>query len=146
MLDLKGGLLVQFSSILDGCDGEVARLKFMTTKKGGFIDSVLDRYGDSVIILGLCFGYWSLTGSVLVWVAGFGAVVGSIVFSYTNARHENMFHGKGSAGLPVRRDVRLFVIMLGALTAQVLAILVLLAIVTNVENIRRIVIVGSRGF
>jgi CDP-L-myo-inositol myo-inositolphosphotransferase len=39
-----GGILVQLSSIIDGCDGEVARLKLMQTKYGGWFDAVLDTW------------------------------------------------------------------------------------------------------
>ncbi len=143
---VTGGVLVQLSSILDGCDGEVARLKFMKTERGGFMDSVLDRYADSIIIFGLCYGYWSFSGNALVWPVGFGALIGTLVFSYTNARHEATFEEKGSMGIPIRRDVRLFIIMVGAFTTQVLATLLLLAILTNAEIVRRIVVVGIRDF
>ncbi len=47
-----GGLLVQLSSIIDGCDGEVARLKLIESKYGGWFDAVMDRYADAIIILG----------------------------------------------------------------------------------------------
>jgi len=141
---LIGGFLVQLSSILDGCDGEVARLKFMKTRRGGFIDSVLDRYADSLIIFGLCYGYWLVTGNILIWLAGFGALIGTLVFSYTNARHEAEFEAIGRKGIPIRRDMRLFIIMIGAFLNQVLATLILIAILTNVENLRRIAVTSSQ--
>jgi len=37
-----GALLVQLQSILDGCDGEIARLKFKSSKIGEWLDNVLD--------------------------------------------------------------------------------------------------------
>lgn len=141
---LIGGILVQLSSILDGCDGEVARLKFMKTNRGGFIDSVLDRYADSLIIFGLCYGYWLVTGNSLIWLAGFGALIGTLVFSYTNARHEEEFETTVRKGIPIRRDIRLFIIMIGALLNQVLVTLILIAILTNAENLRRITITSSQ--
>ncbi|GAF96794.1 unnamed protein product, partial [marine sediment metagenome] len=49
---VTGGFLAQLSSILDGCDGEIARLKFKQSKFGGYLDRILDRYADSLIILG----------------------------------------------------------------------------------------------
>lgn len=41
---ILGGILAQASSIIDGCDGEVARLKFLTTDYGAFVD-ILDKAG-----------------------------------------------------------------------------------------------------
>ncbi len=55
--NIIGGLLVQLSSIVDGIDGSLARLKGMTSAFGGFLDSVLDRYADILIVLGLT--WWS---------------------------------------------------------------------------------------
>lgn len=139
------GILVQLSSILDGCDGELARLKFMESEKGRFMDSVLDRYADAFIVIGLCYGYWNLTGNSFVWLAGFWALTGSIVFSYTNARYESVFEREGNARIPVRRDLRLFLIMMGALSNQVLITLLALAVLTNAEIVRRVISSGYRS-
>ena len=46
---------MQLSSILDGCDGEVARLKHLQSKMGDYFDAVLDRYADSLMFAGLSF-------------------------------------------------------------------------------------------
>lgn len=50
-----GGLLLHLSSVLDGCDGEVARLKYQTSKLGAWLDTVLDDI--STVFLALCLGY-----------------------------------------------------------------------------------------
>lgn len=57
--NIVAGLLAQLSSIVDGVDGSLARLKDMTSEFGGFLDSVLDRYADILIILGLTLWSWS---------------------------------------------------------------------------------------
>lgn len=135
-----GGILVQVSSIIDGCDGEVARLKFLTTDYGAFVDSTLDRYADAMIILGLIFGYWMLHGSISVWIIGFFALLGSFLISYTAARYESIFEKsfKGKGGMSIGRDMRLFMIMIGAFLNQVLGLMLLLAILTNIEVVRRV--------
>nr|AAU82725.1 glucose-1-phosphate thymidylyltransferase [uncultured archaeon GZfos19C7]QNO53526.1 bifunctional IPC transferase and DIPP synthase [Methanosarcinales archaeon ANME-1 ERB6] len=139
-----GGILAQASSIIDGCDGEVARLKFLITDYGAFVDSILDRYADAIIILGLIFGYWRLKVGISVWTIGLFAVLGSFMISYTNARYEGVFEKPGGGrGIPVRRDMRLFIIMVGAFLNQVLALLLLLAILTNVEVVRRVLSIKS---
>ena len=137
-----GGILVQMASIVDGCDGEIARLKFLRTDYGAFLDSVLDRYADGIMILCLIFGYWMLQshGSISVWIIGLFALVGSYMISYTNARHESIFGTpiNSKRSIPVRRDMRLFLIMIGALLNQVLIILLILAIFCNLEVFRRV--------
>src|SRR3989338_8008624 len=42
-----GGLMIQFLSIIDGCDGEIARLKFMKSFLGAWLDPIFDLYLDS---------------------------------------------------------------------------------------------------
>ncbi len=134
-----GGLLAQASSIIDGCDGEVARVKFLTTDYGAFVDSILDRYADGMLILGLILGYWLLNGGISVWIIGLFAVLGSFMMSYTNARYEGVFEKTGGGRrIPVRRDMRLFIIMIGAFMNQVLGMMLLLAILTNTEVVRRV--------
>lgn len=57
--NIIGGLLAQLSSVVDGIDGSLARLKGMSSSFGGFLDSVLDRYADILIVLGMVL--WSLS-------------------------------------------------------------------------------------
>ncbi|MBW2005204.1 MAG: CDP-alcohol phosphatidyltransferase family protein, partial [Deltaproteobacteria bacterium] len=45
-----GTLLAHLSSVIDGCDGEIARLKFQVTEFGGWFDAVLDRYADAFLL------------------------------------------------------------------------------------------------
>ncbi len=56
---LLGGLLVQFSSVVDGCDGEVARLRQIASPRGGWLDTILDRYADLAVVLAITFAYSS---------------------------------------------------------------------------------------
>lgn len=53
---LLGALLYQIASMLDGCDGEIARAKYLESKRGGQIDSFCDLVGGFVFMLGLGFG------------------------------------------------------------------------------------------
>ena len=135
-----GGIVAQVCSILDGCDGEVARLKFCQTSYGAWLDSVFDRYVDSLLILGLTWGCWRVAGDVVL-VVGLLALMGSLGVSYTRARYEGAFSSPAPTGwgLPVKRDGRLFLIMVGALLNQVLATLAILAVLTNAEVVRRLV-------
>jgi len=43
-LTIAGGFVVHAASVLDGCDGEMARLKHRATRRGAWLDTILDRY------------------------------------------------------------------------------------------------------
>ena len=139
--NIVAGLLVQLSSIVDGIDGSLARLKGMTSGFGGFLDSVLDRYSDILIVLGLTL--WSLSHEVYpwVWLVGFLAITGTICVSYTRAcigpEHRHLF----DAGLKslASRDIRLFLIMLGAIIGQAYFCLIVIAVLTNLVVFYRLI-------
>ena len=139
--NIIAGLLVQLSSIVDGIDGSLARLKGMTSEFGGFLDSVLDRYADILIVLGLTL--WSLAHETYpgIWLAGMLAITGIICISYTRARispnHRHLFD-KGFKSL-ASRDIRLFLIMLGAVIGQAYFCLIVIAVLTNVVVFYRLI-------
>jgi CDP-L-myo-inositol myo-inositolphosphotransferase len=144
--NIIGGLLVQLSSIVDGIDGSLARMKGMASTFGGFLDSVLDRYADVLIVLGLTL--WSLFHETYaeIWLAGFLAIAflaiaGTICISYTRARidseHRHLFD-KGFKSL-ASRDIRLFLIMLGGITGQAYFCLIIIATLTNLVVFYRLI-------
>ena len=137
-----GGILAQFASIIDGCDGEVARLKFQTSNYGGWFDAVLDRYADAFLLFGLTLHtYNSNPDNLILWI-GFMAIIGSFMLSYTADKYDSLMREKISKGIRLRlgRDVRVFLIFLGAIFNQVFWVLILLAVVMNLETIRRMII------
>ncbi len=139
--NIIGGLLVQLSSIVDGIDGSLARLKGVTSEFGGFLDSVLDRYADILIVLGLTL--WSLSHETYpgIWIAGFLAIAGTICISYTRARispNHRHFFDKGLKSL-ASRDIRLFLIMLGAVIGQAYFCLIVIAVLTNLVVFYRLI-------
>jgi len=139
--NIAAGLLVQLSSIVDGIDGSLARRKGMTSEFGGFLDSVLDRYADILIVLGLTL--WSLSHETYlgIWLAGLLAITGIIGISYTRARispnHRHLFD-KGFKSL-ASRDIRLFLIMLGAVIGQAYFCLIVIAVLTNIVVFYRLI-------
>ena len=136
------------SSIIDGCDGEVARLKLKETLYGGWFDSVLDRYADAIIIFGLIYGYWTLNNDIMIWIIGFIAMIGSFLNSYTADRYDTIFKKKiinvneiiDVNEIRIGRDIRLFIIFIGVLSNQVFLTLAILAVITNFESVRRLVV------
>jgi CDP-L-myo-inositol myo-inositolphosphotransferase len=141
-----GGILVHLSSIIDGCDGEVARLKLIESKYGGWFDAVLDRYADAIIIFGMVHGHWILHNDITIWTIGFMALMGSFLNSYTADKYEVIYKKriKEINGMRMGRDSRLFLIFIGALSNQILITLVILAIISNFESIRRLVVLRFR--
>lgn len=141
--NIIGGLLAQLSSIVDGIDGSLARLKGISSTFGGFLDSVLDRYADILIILGLTL--WSVFHEAYpgIWLAGFLAIAGTGCVSYTRSlvspEHRHHFN-KGLISL-ASRDIRLFLIMLGAVTGQAYFCLIILAILTNLVVFYRVIFI-----
>jgi len=81
-----GGLLYQLSSIVDGNDGEIARLKFQGSKFGGWFDTVADDVTNLSFILGLGLGTARLTGN-LGWTvfAVVGVCMGVITVAHLYA-------------------------------------------------------------
>ena len=139
------GVVAQISSIVDGCDGEIARLRFENNPQGAFFDASLDRYSDSFIILGMTYAYWMLTGFSLVWIIGFMALLGTLINSYTAGKYKAEFQkvfGYRISKIKIGRDVRIFLIMIGSIVNQILPTLLLIALLTNLENFRRIIVLG----
>lgn len=131
-----GALLAQLSSILDGCDGEVARLKLLSSKYGGWFDQVLDRYGDLFIITGLTFHTYLLHETLAVFIIGFIAVGGKIILSYTAYVYDSVIFKHNN--FRIGRDITIFIILVGAIMNIPYITLVILAVVTNVEVCRRL--------
>jgi len=139
-----GGCLAQASSIIDGCDGEIARLKFIGTKYGGWLDSVLDRYADGLLIMGLTYYLFQLSENHgFVILIGFLALIGSFLNSYTAGKYDDFMktrtmHSRWT--IRIGRDIRTFIIFVGAVLNYPLSVLIILATITNIENFRRILL------
>jgi len=145
---LTGGILAQLSSITDGCDGEVARLKFQTSDFGRWYDAVLDRYADAFLLFGLTYYVYFPGEKFLYLLIGFFALIGSFMNSYTADKYDGLMKKRTIPGkhyFRIGRDVRLFIIFLGAVTNQPLLILLTIALLSNTENIRRIVMFYKSG-
>jgi CDP-L-myo-inositol myo-inositolphosphotransferase len=137
-----GGVLAQLASIIDGCDGEIARLKRSQSEFGGWFDAVLDRYADAVLLFGLMWHEFAATGTNLSVVLGFTAIVGSFLNSYTADKYDGLMAQRlqGASYFRLGRDVRVFIIFLGAVLNVPLFTLGVVALVMNVEVVRRIVV------
>jgi phosphatidylglycerophosphate synthase len=85
------GILAAASQILDGVDGQYARLTGRQGSAGAMLDSVLDRYGETAIVIGLVIYLARLSTPIPAWVLlvlGFLALTGSLMVSFSSARAE----------------------------------------------------------
>ena len=110
-----GGILVKLASIIDGVDGELARLYGRETRFGGFIDSTLDRLSDFIILLGITvYLYPMLLHEIILAIF---SIQGVVMVSYISHLLKN--YGVSVARLrkiiPVTRDVRLFIVFISCI-------------------------------
>jgi CDP-diacylglycerol--glycerol-3-phosphate 3-phosphatidyltransferase len=84
-----GGLMILFASLFDMVDGQVARIGNMSSQFGALYDSVLDRYSELVMFLGICY-YLVSHHYFLSSLFAFVALIGSMMVSYVRARAEGL--------------------------------------------------------
>jgi CDP-diacylglycerol---glycerol-3-phosphate 3-phosphatidyltransferase len=83
-----GGLIL-FAGLFDMLDGQVARLGNMKSTFGALYDSVLDRYSELIMFLGICY-YLVAHHYFLSSIFAFIALIGSMMVSYVRARAEGL--------------------------------------------------------
>jgi CDP-diacylglycerol---glycerol-3-phosphate 3-phosphatidyltransferase len=140
---LVGAAILTAGSLLDAVDGALARAQGGGTAFGSFLDSTLDRVGESVLYIGI--GAWFLASQPdPFWpiVAVMVALAGSFVVSYAHARAQGIGHA-ANVGLAPRTE-RLVLVIAGValaglgVTAGLVAILGLVAALTVVTVVQRI--------
>ncbi len=139
---LLGALLAQLSSILDGCDGEIARLKLLKSKFGGWFDQVLDRYSDLFIFTGLTFHTYFIHKTLTVFFIGFIVVGGKIISSYTAYVYDSVDSTRNS--IRIGRDLIIFIILIGAVLNIPYITLVVLAFIMNADVCKRLWILKDK--
>src|SRR5882762_5015681 len=83
------GALILFAGLFDMLDGQVARLGNMSSRFGAMYDSVLDRYSELVLFLGICY-YLVAHHYFISSLFAFIALIGSMMVSYVRARAEGL--------------------------------------------------------
>jgi CDP-diacylglycerol--glycerol-3-phosphate 3-phosphatidyltransferase len=142
-----GGALLLFSAAFDMLDGAMARVTDQQSRFGAFLDSVLDRYSESAILLGLLYVEVKLD-HIGTAVLVYAVAVGSIMISYARARAEGLgLNAKvGIAPRPER------VLILGAglvfpgpaTGTTVVIALWILAVLTHFTAVQRLVYVWKQ--
>src|SRR5436305_15341072 len=130
------GLVVVGASIFDMVDGRVARATSQVTRFGGFFDSVLDRYSDLFLFMGLLVYYASINRFFYIVLTAI-VMTGSVMVSYTRARAENTIP-KCKVGF-LERPERVVLLIIGCLFDRMAPVLWVLAVLSNVTVIHRMI-------
>jgi CDP-diacylglycerol--glycerol-3-phosphate 3-phosphatidyltransferase len=132
-----GGALLLLSGIFDMLDGALARVSKRQSKFGAFLDSLLDRYSEAIILLALIFVF-TVHGNVLAVLLVYAVAVGSILISYARARAEGLGLD-GAVGIAPRPE-RVIILGLGLLisNATTIAALIVLALLTHITALQRL--------
>ena len=130
------GVVVICAGLFDMVDGRVARATKQVTRFGGFFDSVIDRYSDLGLYMGLLVYYASINRFFYIVLTAI-VMTGSVMVSYSRARAENTIP-KCKVGF-LERPERIVLIIIGALTERMAPVLWVIAVLSNLTVIHRMI-------
>ena len=117
---IRAGVIMVVANIFDFIDGKVAVESNAVSAFGAFWDSVIDRFSDIALFLGLIYLYSHLGRTDYVMIAAV-AMMFAIMTSYTRARAESLIK-KCKVGF-MERPERIVLFMIGAFTNRMAAVL-----------------------
>ena len=145
---IAGGVFVQLGSVVDGIDGEIARLQYRATAWGGLVDGVLDRIADAMVVAGLAI--WSIhdgtVGAIWAIVLAVAATAGSMLSMATKDRVRAL-------GLPEvaenrlnlllgGRDARLLLVAIAAIAGKPVSGLIAIIVTTTITLVARLALLA----
>ena len=130
------GAVIIGAGLFDMVDGRVARETNRVTRFGGFFDSVLDRYSDLALLVGLLVWYGSINRPFYVVLTAL-AMTGSVMVSYTRARAENTIP-TCKVGF-MERPERVVLVIIGALFLRMAQVLWVIAVLSNLTVVHRMI-------
>jgi CDP-diacylglycerol---glycerol-3-phosphate 3-phosphatidyltransferase len=128
-------VILLVANIFDFIDGKVAHITNTASRFGAFWDSTLDRFSDIALFLGLVYLYATLRRTDYVMVAAL-AMMFTIMTSYTRARAESLIE-KCKVGF-MERPERIVLVIIGAATDRMAAVLWVILVLSIVTVINRI--------
>jgi phosphatidylglycerophosphate synthase len=144
-----GGIVVFLGGAFDMLDGTLARATGRVSRLGAFMDSVFDRWGESIVYVGIVAG-GVLGGHQRVPILGAAALAAAFMVSYVRAKSEGLgfTQGSGMAAVGIMpREVRLVILSLGLILTDApdikalefaLAIIAIGATITTIQRIRHV--------
>jgi CDP-diacylglycerol---glycerol-3-phosphate 3-phosphatidyltransferase len=132
---IAGGIII-FAGLFDMVDGRVARETNQVTRFGGFFDSVLDRYSDLGLLVGLLVYYGTINRPSYVVLTSV-VMTASVMISYTRTRAENIIP-QCKVGF-LERPERVVLLIIGALFDRMAPVLWVIAVLGNLTVIHRMI-------
>lgn len=145
-----GGILVHVASVLDGVDGEIARLKVRASAWGALFDGVLDRLGDAAVVAGLAV--WSLSPSeghpptviaIVVALAASGSMLSMASKDRITALRLPQPPERGISLLLGGHDARFLIVTICAIAGRPLLALIIITATSFASLLVRVVLVGA---
>lgn len=130
------GATIIFAGLFDMVDGRVARETNQVTRFGAFFDSVLDRYSDIALLVGLLVYYGRINRPAYVVLTAI-VMAASVMISYTRTRAENIIPTCKVGFL--ERPERVVLLIIGALFARMAPVLWVIAVLGNITVIHRMI-------
>lgn len=130
------GWVITGAAIFDMVDGRVARETNQVTRFGGFFDSVIDRYSDLGLLMGLLVYYANINRPFYVVLTAI-VMTASVMISYTRSRAENTIP-KCKVGF-LERPERVVLLIIAALFNRIPAVLWVIAVLGNITVIHRMI-------
>jgi CDP-diacylglycerol--glycerol-3-phosphate 3-phosphatidyltransferase len=130
------GYVIIGAGIFDMVDGRVARETNQVTRFGGFFDSVLDRYSDLALLMGLLVYYGNINRPLYVVLTAI-VMTASVMISYTRARAENEIPTCKVGFL--ERPERVVLLIIGALFDRMAPVLWVIAVLGNLTVVHRMI-------
>jgi CDP-diacylglycerol--glycerol-3-phosphate 3-phosphatidyltransferase len=130
------GAIIFLAGAMDMLDGAVARLTGTASSFGAFFDSVIDRYSDIVLYLGLIIYFGKIPRMTYVVLVGI-CIMGSMMTSYARARAESLIQ-QCKVGF-LERPERIVLLILGTWFNRVEHVLWVIAVLSNWTVISRII-------
>ena len=130
------GWVITGAAIFDMVDGRVARETNQVTRFGGFFDSVIDRYSDLGLLMGLLVYYANINRPFYVVLTAI-VMTASVMISYTRSRAENTIP-KCKVGF-LERPERIVLLIIAALFNRIPAVLWVIAVLGNITVIHRMI-------
>jgi CDP-diacylglycerol--glycerol-3-phosphate 3-phosphatidyltransferase len=131
----KAFLIITGAAIFDMVDGRVARETNQVTRFGGFFDSVLDRYSDLALLMGLLIYYANINRPLYIILTAI-VMTTSVMISYTRSRSENIIP-KCKVGF-MERPERVVLLMIGTAFDRMAPVLWVIAVLGTVTVAHRI--------
>lgn len=130
---VTGGIILAVGSILDFCDGAVAKAKGTASMAGAFLDSVSDRVSDALVLSALAWYFFVEAGDKTMAAVTLAAYGLAVLTPYLRAKAESLGLD-GKVGL-LERAERLIVLCVGLILTFLLEPLLWLLLAASVVTV-----------